>query len=88
MTRNRYRESPLLSVMLEWLGKRNERDLQNLDSAAMNKLRMYLRKVLVRVIVSPKMRPRPIADLVLQAGIQEFDGPDGRTTVQVFRFLA
>ncbi|KAI0747992.1 Piwi domain-containing protein [Daedaleopsis nitida] len=86
-----YTPGDLIDTMLDALGfspkgplkhRRNVRELQDLDRAKLLRLRAFLKGVQVVVSLTPNMRPRPIADLVLQAGLQEFDKDGERLTIQ------
>ncbi|KAI0745804.1 Piwi domain-containing protein [Earliella scabrosa] len=68
--------------MRNFLKLRNDRDLQSLDRRQFMSLRAFLKGVLVKVTVAPNMRPKPIADLVWEAGKQEFDKDGERYTVE------
>ncbi|KAI0743475.1 Piwi domain-containing protein [Daedaleopsis nitida] len=46
-----------------------------------NKLRTFLKGIFVKITCCPNVRPRPIADIVLQAGRQEFDKDGERIEV-------
>ena len=75
--------------MMSWLELRNERELQDLSRPNVLKLRKFLKGVVVRITVTPKARPKPISDIVPEAGLQEFDDSHGhRITVQVCRQVA
>ncbi len=70
--------------MIQFLRLKDARDLQNLSRSEYLRLRSHLKGVVVRVTVSPNVRPKPIADLVEEAGRQEFDNKEGvRVTVSV-----
>lgn len=73
--------------MMQHLGLRDAKHLQKLSHLQLRLLRTFLKGVLVSVTVSPHARPRPISDLVLEAGLQEFDKDNERWTVQVSCFL-
>ena len=72
--------------MMQYLSLRDARNLQNLPHQQFRLLRSFLKGVLVYVTVRPHARPRPISDLVLEAGLQEFDKENERWTVQVLYF--
>ncbi|KAI1796007.1 Piwi-domain-containing protein [Ganoderma leucocontextum] len=77
-----YNSGSLITVMMHRLGIRDARNLQTLPHQQFRLLRTFLKGVLVSVTVSPHARPRPISDLVLEAGLQEFDKENERCTVQ------
>lgn len=74
-------------MIVSFLDLRDRRQLANLPNDKYAKLRTYLKGVLVRVQHRPEARPKPIADLVPQAGLQEFDKEGERWTVRVSRSL-
>ncbi|RDX55086.1 Piwi-domain-containing protein [Lentinus brumalis] len=77
-----YASGSLLRTMIQFLRLKDARDLQNLSRSEYLRLRSHLKGVVVRVTVSPNVRPKPIADLVEEAGRQEFDNKEGvRVTV-------
>ena len=69
--------------MMQWLGLKDVRDLQTLQQPKFAQLRTFLKGVLVEVTTSPRMRPKPISDLVREAGMLEFDRDGERLTVRV-----
>ncbi|RPD74278.1 Piwi-domain-containing protein [Lentinus tigrinus ALCF2SS1-7] len=77
-----YTPGPLIDVMVPFLGLRDQRELANLPRDKFAKLRVFLKGVLVRVRHRPEARAKPIADLVPQAGLEEFDKDGERWTVQ------
>ncbi|KAI0361956.1 Piwi-domain-containing protein [Trametes cingulata] len=75
-----YTPGRLIDSMLAHLELSDVRALQNLPHAQHNQLRSFLKGVLIRVTLT-KMRPRPISDLVANAGMQDFDKDGERWTV-------
>ena len=69
--------------MMQWLGLKDVRELQTLQPPKFAQLRTFLKGVLVEVTTSPRMRPKPISDLVREAGMLEFDRDGERLTVRV-----
>lgn len=69
--------------------ERDMRDLQSLNQPNFARLRTFLKGVHVTVVIPGQPRdrrldrPRPISDLIPQAGMQEFDKDGERLTVQV-----
>ncbi|TFK93746.1 Piwi-domain-containing protein [Polyporus arcularius HHB13444] len=72
-----YAPGPLLSTMLQFLKLRDPRDLQNLSRPEYLRLRSHLKGVVVRITVNSNVGPKPIVDLVEEAGRQEFDNKEG-----------
>ncbi|TFK93742.1 Piwi-domain-containing protein [Polyporus arcularius HHB13444] len=77
-----YTPGPLIELMKDFLGFINNRQLENLSHDQFARLRRHLKGVLIKVRVSANMPAKPIKDLVLQAGLQEFDKDGERMTVQ------
>ncbi|TBU32359.1 Piwi-domain-containing protein [Dichomitus squalens] len=77
-----YTGGPLVTTMMQYLNLRDSRGLQTLSPSDFRKLRTFLKGVVVSITVSPKMRARPISDLVLAAGQQVFDKDNESWTVQ------
>ena len=69
--------------MRNFLQLRDDKDLQSLSPPQFRSLRAFLKGVLVKVTVAPNMRPKPITDLVSEAGEQVFDKDSERYTVKV-----
>ena len=74
--------------MIQHLGLRDPRDLQTLSQPNFSKLRTFLKGVLIMIVIPGQSRdrstrPKRIADLIPQAGLQEFDKDGERLTVQV-----
>lgn len=71
--------------MMSWLGVRDPARLGSLSRSDIQKLRAFLKGVYVTVSVGrSRPRPKPITDLIPEAGLEEFDNADGqRVTVQV-----
>ncbi|KAI0374754.1 Piwi-domain-containing protein [Pilatotrama ljubarskyi] len=76
-----YTPGRLIDSMLAHLELNDVRALANLTPIQHNQLRSFLKGVLVKVTLTPKMRPRPISELVREAGLQEFDKDGDRWTV-------
>ncbi|KAI0721640.1 Piwi domain-containing protein [Cerioporus squamosus] len=83
-----YTPGPLIDTMLRYLELRDMRDLQSLNQPNFARLRTFLKGVHVTVVIPGQPRdrrldrPRPISDLIPQAGMQEFDKDGERLTVQ------
>ncbi|KAJ3002386.1 hypothetical protein NUW54_g5874 [Trametes sanguinea] len=75
-----YTPGRLIDTMMAYLGFSDVRKLADLEQLEFIKLRVFLKGVRIKPILS-KMKPRPIADLVLAAGMQEFDKDGERCTV-------
>ncbi|KAI0646924.1 Piwi domain-containing protein [Trametes meyenii] len=75
-----YTPGPLIDTMMMHLDLRNPRQLAELHPQQFGQLRIFLKGVRVRMTLS-KMRPRPISDLVHEAGLQEFDRDNERCSV-------
>lgn len=71
--------------MAAWLKLKDPRDLNNLQRHEYADLRSFLKGVRVTVTVSPGVKPKPIADLVERAALQEFDTETERLKVKVIR---
>ncbi len=70
--------------MLQFLKLRDPRELQNLSRSEYLRLRSHLKGVVVLITVNYNVSPKPIVDLVEEAGRQEFDNKEGvRVTVSV-----
>ncbi len=69
---------------MQHLGLSDVRQLENLRPDELGRLRIFLKGVVIKVTLS-NSRPRPIKDLVGQAGLQEFDKENERWTVAVSR---
>ena len=78
-----YTPGYLIDTMMQWLGLKDVRELQTLQPPKFTQLRTFLKGVLVEVTTSPRMRPKPISDLVREAGMLEFDKDGERMTVRV-----
>ncbi|EJF65736.1 Piwi-domain-containing protein [Dichomitus squalens LYAD-421 SS1] len=72
----------LIDVMAAWLRLKDPRDLNKLQRHEYADLRSFLKGVRVTVTVSPEMKPKPIADLVERAALQEFDTETERLNVK------
>ncbi|KAI9064296.1 Piwi-domain-containing protein [Trametes sanguinea] len=75
-----YTPGRLIDTMMAYLGFSDVRKLADLEQLEYIKLRVFLKGVRIKPILS-KMKPRPISDLVLAAGMQEFDKDGERCTV-------
>ncbi|KAL1947711.1 hypothetical protein VTO73DRAFT_13435 [Trametes versicolor] len=75
-----YTPGPLIDTMMQHLGLSDVRQLETLRPDEFGRLRIFLKGVAIKVTLS-NSRPRPIKDLVLQAGLQEFDKENERWTV-------
>ncbi|KAI0670510.1 Piwi domain-containing protein [Trametes maxima] len=75
-----YTPGPLIDSMMMHLGLVNPRQLAELNTQDYGRLRIFLKGVRIRMSLS-KMRPRPISDLVHEAGLQEFDKDNERCSV-------
>ena len=67
---------------MQYMNLRDPRALSELSRPDLMKLRMFLKGVYVKVVMT-RMRPRPISDVVIEAALQEFDKEGERITVQV-----
>ncbi|KAI0706856.1 Piwi domain-containing protein [Cerioporus squamosus] len=77
-----YASGSLIDVMFRFLRLDNRRELDNLSQPDYFRLRSHLKGVVVKIRISPNARPRPITDLVREAGRQEFDKNGARCTVK------
>ncbi|KAH9946209.1 Piwi domain-containing protein, partial [Epithele typhae] len=78
-----YKATGLLAVMQEWLGLRDPRHLERLDAASMNKLKTFLRGVVVQFpTCHHAKRTKSIAGVVASGGLEEFEKDGQRLTVQ------
>ncbi|KAI8998763.1 Piwi domain-containing protein [Trametes punicea] len=75
-----YTPGRLIDSMMSFLNLRDARQLADLTQPDFIKLRHFLKGVRVKPTLS-NMRPRPISDLVREAGRQEFDKDNERWTV-------
>ncbi|KAL7283289.1 hypothetical protein ACG7TL_002718 [Trametes sanguinea] len=75
-----YTPGHLIDTMLAHLGFSDIRKLADLEQLDYVKLRVFLKGVRIKPTLS-KMKPRPISDLVREAGMQEFDKDGERWTV-------
>ncbi|RPD66004.1 Piwi-domain-containing protein [Lentinus tigrinus ALCF2SS1-6] len=83
-----YTPGPLIETMLHHLDLRDVRDLQTINPQNFARLRTFLKGVHVAIVIPGQSRdrrpprPRPISNLIAQAGMQEFDKDGERLTVQ------
>ncbi|CDO70771.1 hypothetical protein BN946_scf184798.g86 [Trametes cinnabarina] len=75
-----YTPGHLIDTMMNFLGYSDARKLADLPPIDYVKLRVFLKGVRIKPTLS-KMKPRPISDLVREAGMQEFDKDGERWTV-------
>ncbi|KZT61515.1 Piwi-domain-containing protein [Calocera cornea HHB12733] len=77
-------EGPLLDVVMEFLGKRNIRDLENLHDRELGDLNRYLKNVRVRSTHKPGTRGKPIHKFDKLGSDKIILETDGRTIAQYF----
>ncbi|KZP01222.1 Piwi-domain-containing protein [Calocera viscosa TUFC12733] len=77
-------EGPLLDVVMDYLGKRNIRDLENLPDSELNNLNKYLKGVRVRSSHKPGARGKPIFKFDKLGADRIVLETDGRTIARYF----